>query len=61
MNHNIHKIEGGFETESGLYQKEVEVKLKGKDEIISMFLLGTEATLELVGKDKILVVPNRNE
>ncbi|CAG8692104.1 9501_t:CDS:2 [Ambispora gerdemannii] len=53
---NIHKLEGGFETDEGLYRKEVKVKDEESNEIIEVPLLGTQATLNLAKKDKYLVV-----
>jgi hypothetical protein len=75
INPTIQKLEGGFEIESGLYQKEVEVKPEIKKKIgesykefeerkeeaekpISIFLLGTQATLEAVQKNNIIAVPS---
>src|ERR1043166_1366867 len=53
---NTHKQESGFEIEGGLYRKEVMVKPRDMEEIITISLLGTKETLDLAQKDTILVV-----
>src|SRR5947199_9277796 len=68
VNSNIQKLEGGFEIEGGLYQQEIEVKRQEynekkreiEDKIVKISLLGTQATLELVKKDRILTVPRKD-
>jgi hypothetical protein len=58
---DIHKLEGGFEIESGLYRKEVEVEKQSvsSNKIIKVPLLGTEETLELVEEGKFLAIFDR--
>jgi len=66
---NIHKLEEGFEIEGGLYQKEAGVKekqfkskyLDSTIDTIEVPLIGTQATLDLAGKGKILVVFKKKE
>src|ERR1043166_4058880 len=54
--YNTHKQESGFEIEGGLYRKEVIIKPRDMEEIITISLLGTKETLDLATKDTILIV-----
>jgi len=60
---DLHKLEGGFEIDSGLYQKEVVVKLSDRKEgeIISLNLLGAQNTLNSAEIGNYLVVFDKEE
>ncbi|CAG8521925.1 13959_t:CDS:2 [Ambispora leptoticha] len=51
---SIQKLEGGFETEAGLYKKDVKVKT----EIVKADYERIQKTLELVKENRYLVVPS---